>query len=770
MFYHTYIYICLFLSLLQITVWGQNGLSGKVTDKGTGESLPGAAIYLPDLKVGTTSDEEGYYTLKNLPNTAIIVQVTYLGYKSAVATIDVRKKAVYNFELTISAIEAQEVVVTGNVLSSDNQRSSIAITPIGREQLMTGISTNLINSISKIPGVSEITTGSGISKPVIRGLGYNHIVTINEGIRQEGNQWGDEHGIEIDQFSADRIEVLKGPASLFYGSDAMGGVINILEPVPAELNTIGGEYISQFAVNGEVFSNSLMVQGNHDGWIWRVRGSYKNAASWRTPTEWVYNSGYREFDGSAMAGVVKKWGFSHLHFSTWNTDLGMIEGERDSLTGRFTDYTGKVITGREAASRDIDVPFQIIHHQKISSVTHLLFGKSKIKVNLGYQENDREEYGESKEEAGLFFHLKTMTYDVKYLLRAGDSTELAAGFSGMTQQNENRGPEYLVPDYHLQDLGGFIYAKRSWEKVTINLGIRFDHRYVAGDPLIQDLKERSSFHGDTIFQSFTTGFTAITGSTGLTYQPNENWHMKLNLGRGFRAPNIAELASNGVHEGTFRYEIGNADLQSETSFQIDGEIGWGNKAFNIALNGYYNIIDQYIYLCRINQETIEVAGDLYPLYRYVQGNSLIGGFEAEIDIHPVDALHIDNSLDYVRGQNLSTDQPLPFIPAMHLSNEVKWTFKTKKNSRIKQPYAGIEIETHFRQDKTDQFETHTPGYTLLNASAGAKIRIQRQWMTVFLNGENLTNVRYYDHLSRLKEVGIYNKGVNINIGVIIHHL
>ncbi len=282
------------LLLCSSMMYGQNSLTGHVKDKETGESLPGAAVFIPDLKAGTSTDNDGIYKFHNLPGSSMVVQVSFLGYKAEIVTLDMSKVHSHDFQLTPSAIEAKEVVITGNALSSDNDRSSFSITPINKDQLLTVPSTNLINSISSIPGVSEITTGGEISKPVIRGLGYNRIVTLNEGVRQEGNQWGDEHGIEIDQFSADRIEVLKGPASLFYGSDAMGGVINILEQTPAKTGSICGEWVSQFSTNDRLFSNSAMVEGNQDGWIWRARGTYKTASSYHTPAEWVYNSGFNE--------------------------------------------------------------------------------------------------------------------------------------------------------------------------------------------------------------------------------------------------------------------------------------------------------------------------------------------------------------------------------------------------------------------------------------------------------------------------------------------
>ncbi len=745
---------------------GQNLLSGYVKDKVTGETLPGATIYLPDLKSGTSSDEHGHYKLQDLPSSMVIIQVSYVGYKAEVLKVNPSQSHSLDVYLNPSPIEAREVVVTGNAITSENDRSSITITPINKDMLLTMPSTNIINSISTVPGVSEITTGGEISKPVIRGLGYNRIVTINEGIRQEGNQWGDEHGIEIDQFSADRIEILKGPASLIYGSDAMGGVINILEQTPAKLGSIGGEWVSQASTNDRLLNNSLMFEGNQNGWLWRVRGTYKSAASYHTPTEWVYNSGFDEKDLSVMTGVVKKWGYTHLHFSTFNSKIGMIDGLRDSVTGQFLDYQGMIVDGSRSRSRNIEVPFQLVNHNKISVVSNLLLGKNQLRLSLGYQSNNRREFGESPVVPGLYFHLDTWTYDLRYTRNLGKDLELVGGISGMTQFNRNRGTEFLIPDYDLQDLGGFTYLKKTWEKFTFNLGLRYDFRHLNSFALYLDTLGQQASSGDTLFWNFNRDFSAFSGSTGMTFRLNKYWNFKFNLGRGFRAPNISELSANGLHEGTFRYEIGNQALDPETSFQIDGEIVWENKYLEMTFNGFYNLVYNFIYYRNLNNEKKEVNGVWYPVYRYIQGNSILKGFEVELDIHPIDPLHFENSLDFVWGENISAGMPLPFIPALHLTNQLKWTFKTPRTFFLRQPYIQLELETHFAQDRIDAFETVTPGYVLLNFSLGSKVKVKNQVWTFYISGKNVTNEKYYDHLSRLRELGIYNMGSRITFGLI----
>lgn len=742
-------------------------LTGKVTDAATGGPLPGATLFIPDLKTGVAADKDGVYRFTNLPKSTLIIQASYIGYGAATNLVDLKSMKNVDFQLSEKAIESREVVITGSGISTDNNRSSISITPIGKAQLLTTPSTNIIDAISSVPGLSEITTGGDVSKPVIRGLSYNHVVTLNEGVRQEGQQWGDEHGIEIDQYSADRIEVLKGPASLFYGSDAMGGVINILEPIHAPMNTIRGELASQFATNNMMTNSTLMLEGNHNGFTWRARGSYKNAASYRSPPEYVYNSCFNELNYSAMLGLNKKWGYSHLHYSRYDANIGMVDGARDSISGKFINMNGEIVSSSEARSRIPELPFQNVRHNKVTSVSNFIFGDNQLRVNLGYQDNDRREFEDSRESPSLFMHLDTWTYDGKYTRLFPGEIEMVAGASGMTQSNTNLGEEYLVPAYNLQDFGLFIYAKKSWKKWTLNAGLRHDTRWVNGRSLYLDTLGHPAPAGDTVFPGFSSTFSAFSGSSGFTYAASDVFNFKFNLGSGFRAPNIAELGSNGVHPGTFRYEIGNPLLKSENSIQVDGEISAGWRWLSITFSGYYNYIFNYIYQRNINGETRVIEGKTCQVYRFVQGNSSLRGFELEADFHLIDPLHFENSIDFVLGTNESTATPLPFIPALHTVHKLRWTFSTAKTSIMSAPYLEIGGQFHASQNRIDNFETATPGYFLLDASAGTKLRIGKQWCTLFISGSNLTNTQYFDHLSRLKEVGVYNPGWNVTFGLLV---
>jgi iron complex outermembrane recepter protein len=752
-----HIFIMAFL-LCRIIIHAQM-LSGTVSDKATGEKLPGAAVYIPDLKTGTVTDVKGYYEIKKLPLSKFIVQVKLIGYTTLTTTIDFSVTTQKSFSLSVSAIESPEVVITGSAFTSDHTQNSAPVVPVEKIQIMSAGAGNIISALSITPGVSSISTGAPISKPVIRGLGYNRIVTVNEGVRQEGQQWGDEHGVEIDEFSADRIEILKGPSSLLYGSDALGGVINILEPVLPPLGKIRGELNSKFSTNNSLMANSLMLEGNQSSVVWRLRGTWKSAAPYETPSEKIFNSAFSEKNVGGLIGMNGRWGFSHLHFSRWDSNIGLVEGERDSLTGKLLNTEGHIATEGQLKSRDLFLPNQNVLHDKISIVNNFILDKSQLRVNSGWQQNDRKEFAETMDEPELWFHLNTLTYDAKYFFPQRDSLETVLGIGGMNQQNENRGEEFLVPDYSLADIGIFASMKKTFAKATLNAGVRFDNRSITGNELMIDSQQ--------VFSLFNSYFSAITGSVGATFQPDSVWHLKGNIGRGFRAPNISELSAHGVHEGTFRYEVGNTKLEPETSLQFDFGIEADGEKVTVSLDVFLNIIDNFIYYRHYTGDSVSLDGKPFAVFRYVQGNSTLKGFEFSFDFHPVSNLHFENSVSYVDARNNNLNQPLPFIPPVKIENELRYTFKTKKQSRLSETYIKTSVTNVFRQSKIDLFETETAGYTLLGPGVGSNIRIGKQTVVVFVTANNLLNAEYYNHLSRLKEVSIHEQGRSITFGITV---
>lgn len=738
-------------------------LEGRVIDSQTKETLPGALITIPDLKISVVSDGSGQFTFSNIPQKGrFLIEVRYIGYRTLIQIVDLSQTSGIEFALIPSTIEAKEVVVTGTAFSSDNRKNSTAVSAVTKDQLVNRPTGNLVDAIAKVPGVSQVTTGGGISKPVIRGLSYNRVVTLVDGAKQEGQQWGDEHGLEVDQYSAERVEVLRGAASLLYGSDALGGVINILEPLPSPEGKIQGEFLSSYQSNNGLSGSSGMIKGNSNGFVWRARGSYKNAFSYNAPGGRIANTGYNEKSFSGQLGLNKKWGYAHLNLSSFRNNIGLPDFERNAK-GEFEDENGNIITNDELKSRDLFLPFQDIRHYKLAINSHILFSTGRLRTVLAYQDNQRRELEENPTEPVLFFDLKTYSSDFKYYFNEKNGWEPVVGLSGSIQKNKNKAFELLIPDYNSSEFGLFAYAKKSWTTTTFNLGARFDYRDIEGVEMVED--------GSPKFTNFSNSFSNISGALGFTKEFSENFNFKANLGSAFRSPNIAELSSDGVHEGTFRYEVGNTGLKPENSYYGDFAFEFNNNTVSASIGAFNNYIDNFIFSSQLNNQTIVVDNETLPLYRFIQANANLSGLEASFTFHPADILHFENSFSFTRGINRATDNPLPFIPAAMLRNELRIE---PKISGLKSTYFSVALDNAFKQNRVDNFETTTAGYSLVNLGLGTTFELGKQPLRLNISANNLFDRAYYDHLSRFKPgrldesqpaVGFYNQGRNISVGL-----
>lgn len=739
-------------------------IGGRVIDGENKETLPGAVITIPDLKLSVVTNELGQFKFNNIPEKGkFLIEVKYIGYKTLIQTIDFSLNINLEFALFPSVIETKEIVVTGTAFSTDKRRNSTSVSSITKDQLINHPSGNLIDAIAKIPGVSQVTTGGGISKPVIRGLSYNRVVTLVDGAKQEGQQWGDEHGMEVDQYSAERVEVLRGAASLLYGSDALGGVINVLEPLPSPEGHIRGEILSSYQTNNGLSGNSAMLQGNSNGFIWRARGSLKSAYSYNAPGGRIANTGFNEKNWSGQLGLNKKWGYAHLNLSSFRNNIGLPDFSRNA-DGDFEDSNGSILTDKQLKTRSLFLPFQDVRHYKAAINSHILLGHGRLRSILAYQDNQRREMQADRNTPALFFDLKTYSSDFKYYFNESNGWEPVIGLSGSIQKNENKAEELLVPDYKSAETGLFVYAKKSWDSSTLNMGLRFDYREIKAIQMVQD--------GNTKFNNFNNSFSNLSGALGYTKEFDEQFNFKANLGSAFRSPNIAELSSEGVHEGTFRYELGNNALKPENSFYGDFAFEFNTNAVNASLGAFNNYINNFIYNRQINAETIVVNGETLPLYRFIQDNANLSGIEASLTLHPAELIHIENSFSYTRGINRATKRALPFIPAAVLRNEIR--LEPKFNKGLKSSYFSLALDNVFKQNRIDEFETPTNGYTLLNLSAGTTFMMKKQPLKLNISMNNVFNKAYYDHLSRFKpgrldqadlNAGYYNQGRNFSIGL-----
>lgn len=656
-----------------------------------------------------------------------------------------------------TCIHISEVVVTGLTGNAKISEMPAPVSVITSGELATHSSTNIIDAISREPGIAQITTGSGISKPVIRGLGYNRVLVVNDGIRQEGQQWGDEHGIEVDAANINSVEILKGPASLMYGSDAMAGVIIFHDAPIMPLGRIGGSAQTEYQTNNGLFNYSLNFAGNKKGFIWNWRYSDKMTHDYKNAYDgYVTNSRFRERAVSGVLGYSGIFGISRLKLSYYHLTPGMTEGERD-------ETTGELLHSDDGKHYGVGVPYQQIHHYKAVWDNSIQLGRGELKAIFGYQQNRRQEFEEANK-CGLDFILHTMNYDVRYVAPTLSGWKTNIGIGGMYQRSLNNGSEYLIPAYHLFDIGTFATAGHTFGPIYLTGGLRYDHRNLHSEQLADR------------FTSFSRSFSGLTGSIGAVYHINNDIDMKLNVSRGFRAPNMSELASNGEHEGTFRYEIGNNNLKPEYSWQADWGMDYTSTFFSAAISLFANRIENYIYAEK--EEGITV--DNTPVYKFTSGDARILGGEAKFIIHPIDHLHLENTFSYVNSVQLNQPHDskyLPMTPAPRWLATAHYDIKGHNRS-ISGMYAEIEMDCNLRQNHyyaANNTETATPSYTLFNASVGTDIISKgKQIATISLAINNVFDRAYQNHLSRLKYAeinnvtgrqGVFNMGRNIGIKV-----
>lgn len=616
------------------------------------------------------------------------------------------------------------------------QRLKDAASPfmvVSPKQLHNTIGTNLVDAVGHLPGLSQISTGAGISKPVIRGLGYNRVVVVDQGIRQEGQQWGDEHGLEVDEEGVHSVEVLKGPASLMYGSDAIAGVMILHPEHPLEEGTMQVKVGSQYQTNNGLYDYRVGFAGNTKGFVWNWHFLDKAAHCYKNKVDgYVPGSFFKERNIQGMLGINRGWGHSWLRFSRVSFTPGITEGE---LVG--CNFDGK--------SYSIVSPFQKVLHYKAISDNAWYIGDGTLKAIIGYQQNYRREF-EEEETPELAMRLHTVNYDIKYLHSLPHDWKIATGVGGMWQRNINQGEEYLIPDHHLLDIGVFATAEWQYQKWHFSGGARFDNRHLKTTSLTEE--------GVLRFEALSKNFTGITGSLGVVWNVTDRINLRLNAARGFRAPTVSELSSNGVHEGSIQYEIGNPELKAEKSTQLDLGFDYTSHYVSLQASLFTNWINDYIFLARLPYET-----DGYRTYQYREGDARLMGGEVSVDVHPINPLHFENAFSYVRGIQL--DQPdeaknLPMMPAPKWTSDIRYEFPNFAKNHCRRTFLAFGMEYNFRQNKfyaVDNTETATPSYVLFNLSAGMDLHIfGHNCIELTFSCQNLFDKAYQPHLSRLKYV------------------
>lgn len=802
--------LCFIAVYLSYTIQAQTTFTGIIKDKQTNEVLPGAILYFPDLKSSSVSKADGTFEIHNLPSIKALLQVRLLGYQTVIKTIDLSMIVPVNIEMEQSHIEANEVVVTGVSKATEIKRNPVPMVSVDQQYLEQNTATNVIDAMGKVPGVNVLSTGPNVSKPYIRGLGYNRVLTLFDGVRQEGQQWGDEHGIEMDQFLINRIEVIKGPASLIYGSDALAGVVNLLPENTSPEGVIKGSVQTNYQTNNGLYASSIGLAGNIKSIVFGMRASYKEASNYQNKYDGrVHNTGFKEKDLNAYLGLNRKWGYSHLNFSIYNNLQEIPDGSRDSTTRKFTkqiteeDTIRPIVSNNELKAYSIDRIHQHVRHYRLFSTNQFIIGESKLALKLGYQQSIRKEFAhpQNPDIPGLYLDMKTATYDLKFYLPELKVWESTIGVNGMYQVNNvDKGTEFVIPNYTLFDFAPFIYFKREIKKIDLAFGARYDTRSFQNTELYTNTNPNTGFEmmvTDTTgavkqFDNYSHTFHGFSGSVGMTYNISEQLLIKANIARGFRAPNISEISAKGVHPGSGFQQLGDANFKPETNLQEDIGIFFDSHHLSVSAEVFNNMIDHYIF----NQKLISLtggdsiyteAGNDYPVYKFRQTKAQLVGGEARIDVHPhpLDWLHFENTISIVYGINKGgngaiindSNKYLPFIPPLHTNSELRAELP-KKIGVFHHLYFKIGMQYYAAQNQAfleNNTETKTPGYTLFDLGMGTDICTKKEvtLCTIGIFVTNLTDLAYQSNMSRLKyfdnypnngtgRSGIYSMGRNIS--------
>ena len=745
------------------SVSAQNKLSGVITDS-KNQPLFGVEVYATEIHKGSITNEKGIYTLKNLPSGKVKILFSYLGYQTQTSIIDfTSKNQVANIVMLESVFTIDEVIISTpfNKLQSENVMKVERITAANLKR--TGAPT-LIEGLQSIAGVSQISTGTGIGKPVIRGLSGNRVLVYAQGVRLENQQFGDEHGLGLNDEGIESAEVIKGPASLLYGSDALGGVLYLNPERFALANTTKTTFSQKLFSNTLGSNSSVGFKTSTENWKFLGRISSNFHSDYKTANKQrVTNTRFREKDFKLGLGYNSTSYTNEFRYNYNSSKLGITEG-----------------IGTQTKSSLPEEPYQQIDNHIFSLHNHFFFKNSKLDVDLGYIFNDRNEFEEHHEDEhddhdddgddhddhdddehhedeapALRLKLKTFNYNLKYHFPTfKNGIESILGLQGMSQTNKNFGEEILIPNAKINDIGVFYTGNKQWEKSSLQAGIRFDTRSLTTEKHIVVHEDE-----EHIFNPLDKNYTSFTASLGYKFELFDKITTRINTASGFRAPNLAELTSNGVHHGTNRFEVGNANLANEKNIQLDISLEYKTDHIEFFGNGFYNHLNDYIYLTPTG--AIE---DGAPVFEYTQNDAkLYGGeFGFHLHPHPIDWLHLESSYEVVIGKQQSGDY-LPLIPANTFKNKIRTEFNI--SGWLKNGYTNLTVTSALKQNNIGQFETPTSSYNLVSFGFGGDVALKSLKFNTNISVNNLFNTKYIHHLSRLKSDNILNAGRNLVVGV-----
>ncbi|HXS36433.1 MAG TPA: TonB-dependent receptor [Flavipsychrobacter sp.] len=799
--------VFLILSILLTSYLRAQTLSGKITDSITHEPISGAIVYIPELKLGTTTDDNGNFKISHIPKGSYEMEVKILGYATFTKQVTIRDNAICNCPMCPSSYSTNEVVITalGNV--TNTQRSPMPVTLVSHQAMLEKTSSTVIDAIANQPGVNETMEGPGTTKPQINGLGFDRVLVLTDGERQEDFQWGDDHGILIDPYAIYDAEIIRGPASLQYGASAEAGVINFKSEPFAESGTVQGSALTEYQTNNGLIANSVGVGGNNNGFVWNLRASSEEAHSYWNPKDgYVWGSAWQQQNARLTIGLNKSWGYTRLSVSALHRRIEVPDGNRDS-TGRFmfdAPENGQLYPTRaDFLSYNADIASdKILNEYQVWWQNSFNVGLGRIGLDIGFTRSEHHDIDTGTIGQGNMV-VNDIPYSLKYQITGENSTlKFTTGVNG-TYEFENNYPEppapyignFEIPDYTDFQAGIYAIIEKDFKNLTISGGARYDwNNFIgqsmyllnSGTPEQQQVPEGTPGAMQQ-FAGFNNTYTGPSGSIGASYQLPANNYVKLNLSKSFRAPAINELTSNGLNIGTKQFQLGNISLKAEEGYEVDFAYGNNGKDVSFEADGFYNYINNFIFADRTDSS---LSG--FPVYPTKANTAIITGVSGYFSIHPASTkwLEINNGFTYIYSflphQTDSTNH-VPYTPAPHLTTEVKIKLKDRRNSILMGTYFKFGQSKYWAQNNIySALYTELPSkeYSLYNVGVGTNFinpKTGRVICSFYANCTNLLNLAYVDHLNLAQyflsyngqvatvtnqSQGIYNMGRNVSFKLV----
>ncbi len=747
----------------------------SITRQGSNEALIGATVRCDGIIGITDSDGKCAIRLKNAPS-KVHVEVSYIGCHKLVRTLTVPANGYIALSLQDASHSIQGVTVSARRKHTSVLQQSAAVKTTDIEK---GGATSLAKLLETIPGVSSISTGGTIAKPVIQGMHSSRILLMNNGVRLESQSWGADHAPEVDYTGSSMVEVVKGAECIRYGFGAMGGVVLLNDaPLPYDSTRfhVKGSVNTGYDTNARGVSGSGTLEAGYKRWGMRVHGNYTKGGDYHTADYILNNTGYNNIALSAMLGYQDKHVTATLLSSIYYQRSGIYYGSKisdlDQLIKRFEAGRPDVSTLRNF-SYDIQPPFQQSQHFTVKGeVKWRINDDHQLDIVGSFQENLRQEFENRKKQQWSWIPmqdliLKTYKLDVTWNAKWhlwNMTTE--SGLANSYQENFNypgtKQPAF-VPNFAALSMGGFLLHKAQWGKLQAALGLRYDFR-------VMSVNGYTSLSNYTYYDDFKL-YSNFTSSLAAHYQISEQWDARANVGWSWRPPDINELYAIGLQEGSY-WVVGNRHLESERGYKAVLGTKWRNTKFSVEPSMFYQRIDSYIYdhIGEGKDRYHNHPSGKYPKFIYDQDDVRLVGGDIEATYQPIESLTLVAKGEWIYGRNLSRQDWLPFMPSDRygLSASYSKTLGSRKQYVASLSLSGIYVtkQTRFDPDK-DLVPDSPDAYFLLNGTADFAIKLpHKREIKFMIVGDNVLNALYKEYTDRFRYYA-HERGANFSLRTLI---